>query len=119
MRHSLPSLLLRLEGVAVLIVAVFLYVDGDYSIWPLLVFALAPDLALLAYLAGPRAGATGYDLAHTYAPPIVFAAVGVVADVGVLVQIALIWAAHIGADRLLGYGLKYETGFKETHLQRI
>ena len=32
---------------------------------------------------------------------------------------ALIWAAHIGFDRALGYGLKYPTSFGETHLGRI
>ena len=31
-------------------------------------------------------------------------------------QIALIWAAHIGVDRVLGYGLKYPTAFRDTHL---
>jgi hypothetical protein len=34
-------------------------------------------------------------------------------------QIALIWFAHIGTDRFLGYGLEYPTRFKDTHLQRV
>ncbi|MDU3890869.1 MAG: DUF4260 family protein [Serratia liquefaciens] len=29
---------------------------------------------------------------------------------------ALIWGAHIGFDRALGYGLKYASGFADTHL---
>ena len=33
--------------------------------------------------------------------------------------VALIWTAHIGFDRMLGYGLKDVSGFKKTHLQRI
>ncbi|MDD9911252.1 MAG: DUF4260 family protein, partial [Ahrensia sp.] len=33
--------------------------------------------------------------------------------------IALIWAAHISGDRALGYGLKYESNFKHTHLGKI
>jgi hypothetical protein len=45
--------------------------------------------------------------------------VGVLADSDVAVQLALIWLAHIGADRALGYGLKYPTAFKDTHLQRV
>jgi hypothetical protein len=32
---------------------------------------------------------------------------------------ALIWLAHIGMDRMLGYGLKYSGGFKDTHLGRL
>jgi hypothetical protein len=80
---------------------------------------LAPDLAMLGYLAGPRVGALTYNLAHTELWPIGLAVVGVVADVDLLVQLALIWLVHIGADRVLGYGLKYPTGFKDTHLQRV
>jgi hypothetical protein len=34
-------------------------------------------------------------------------------------SIALIWLAHIGIDRALGYGLKYVAGFGFTHLGRI
>ena len=45
--------------------------------------------------------------------------IGVVGDSSTATQIALIWLAHIGVDRLLGYGLKYPTGFKDTHLQRV
>ena len=33
--------------------------------------------------------------------------------------VALVWFAHIGMDRALGYGLKYDTDFKDTHLGRI
>ena len=36
-----------------------------------------------------------------------------------LQALALIWIAHIGLDRALGYGLKYATGFGDTHLGRI
>jgi hypothetical protein len=37
----------------------------------------------------------------------------------VALQVRLIWLAHIGLDRAVGYGLKYPTAFKETHLQRV
>jgi hypothetical protein len=36
-----------------------------------------------------------------------------------VLSIAMIWLAHIGIDRALGYGLKYATGFGFTHLGRI
>jgi Domain of unknown function (DUF4260) len=115
---TLPRLLLRLEGLA-LFAAVALYIDGGYQLWPLFAFALAPDVSIAAYLAGPRLGAIGYDVAHTRLGPLALAVAGVLADSGLAVQIALIWGAHIGADRLLGYGLKYPTAFKETHLERV
>ena len=36
-----------------------------------------------------------------------------------VLSIAMIWLAHIGFDRALGYGLKYVSGFGFTHLGRI
>lgn len=56
---------------------------------------------------------------HTYVPPVVLAVGGVLADADVPVQVGLIWITHIGVDRTVGYGLKYPTGFKDTHLQRV
>ncbi len=56
---------------------------------------------------------------HTYALPLALAALGVLAGWDTAVQLALVWGAHIGMDRMLGYGLKYRTGFKDTHLQRV
>jgi hypothetical protein len=33
--------------------------------------------------------------------------------------VAVIWANHIGVDRLLGFGLKFADGFGYTHLGRV
>jgi hypothetical protein len=115
----LPRWLLRLEGAGVFVGAVVLYFHLDYPWWLFLLLALAPDLAMIGYVAGPRAGAAAYDIAHTTALPVALSVVGVLADSDVAVQLGLIWLAHIGADRALGYGLKYPTGFKDTHLQRV
>ena len=81
------------------------------------VLFLAPDLSFLAYLAGPRIGAAGYNLAHSYVGPIVIAALALLT--GRPPVAALIWAAHVGFDRALGYGLKYPTDFADTHLGRL
>ncbi|MGH3079411.1 MAG: DUF4260 domain-containing protein [Gaiellaceae bacterium] len=116
---GLPRRLLHLEGLTVLIGALVLYFDAGYGWLLLVVLALAPDLSMLGYLAGPRVGALAYDLAHTYAGPVALGVAGVVSGADLATQLALIWLAHIGADRLLGYGLKYPTGFKDTHLQRV
>jgi hypothetical protein len=115
----LPRVLLRAEGVAVAIAAIALYFHAGYPWWLFLALILAPDLSMVGYVAGPATGAATYDAAHTYALPVVLAAIGVVADADVAVQVGLIWLAHIGVDRAIGYGLKYPTGFKDTHLQRV
>jgi hypothetical protein len=115
----LPSWLLRVEGAVVAAAAIALYVHVDGSWWLFLALALAPDLSMLGYLAGPAVGAVAYDLVHTYALPVLLAAVGVLADAELAVQVGLVWITHIGIDRVLGYGLKYPSGFKDTHLQRV
>lgn len=76
---------------------------------------LAPDLSMLGYLAGPRLGGACYNAVHTYVAPAMLAAAAAVGG-GQLYRLALIWVAHIGLDRLVGYGLKYSTDFGMTHL---
>jgi hypothetical protein len=118
-RRSLPAVLLRLEGLAALGLSVLLYAREDASWWLFALLFLAPDVAALAYLAGPRAGSVAYNAVHTYVAPVVLGGAGLLADAGPAVALALIWAAHIGMDRALGYGLKYSSAFKDTHLQRV
>lgn len=115
----LPRRLLHLEGFAVAAGSLVLYVDAGYSWLFLVVLILAPDLSMLGYLGGSRLGTLSYDVVHTYAGPVVLGVAGVLGGYETALQIALIWLAHIGVDRMLGYGLKYPTGFKDTHLQRV
>ena len=115
----LPGLLLRLEGAAVLAGSLALYFDQGFGWLLLVVLALAPDLAMIGYAAGQRVGAIAYDIVHTEALPIALGVFGLLASESLPVQLALIWLVHIGADRMIGYGLKYPTAFKETHLQRV
>ena len=115
----LPRAILQLEGVVVFAGAIALYFDHGFGWLLLVVLALAPDLSMVGYLGGPAAGALVYDSAHTFAAPVVLGVVGVLGSADLAVQLALIWLAHIGADRALGYGLKYPTGFKDSHLQRV
>jgi hypothetical protein len=71
---------------------------------------------MIGYLAGTRVGSLGYNVIHTYTLPLALGSLGFWADIRLALLIALIWAGHIGADRLVGYGLKFESGFKNTHL---
>jgi Domain of unknown function (DUF4260) len=116
---SLPKLLLRAEGVAIFAAALAVYLDRDYSLLLAALLLLAPDLSFAGYAAGPRVGAVVYNAVHTTVPPLALGAVGVVTDTRLAVEIALVWLAHIGVDRALGYGLKYPSAFKDTHLQRV
>lgn len=111
--------LLRLEGLAVLALSVAAYAQfGAGWGWFALLFLL-PDLSFLGYLAGPRVGALAYNAAHSYAGPLALLAASMLGAMPALLAIALVWCAHIGFDRALGYGLKYASGFGDTHLGRI
>ena len=111
--------ILRLEGAAAFAAAVALYAHAGFS-WPLFaLLILAPDLAMLPYLIGPRAGAAAYNLAHTYALSVPLALAGYWLASPIALALGLIWTTHIGMDRMLGYGLKYASGFADTHLGRI
>lgn len=114
-----PGRLLRLEGLALFVGALIVYFDQGFAWWLLVLLFLAPDLSFSGYIAGPRVGASVYNVLHSTVGPIALAAVGVLSNTDWCVQLALIWLAHIGLDRLLGYGLKYPTAFKDTHLNRV
>ena len=111
-----PGWLLRAEGLAATVLALVLYRDLGFSWLLFAVLILAPDLAMLGYLAGDRIGAAAYSAVHTAVVPLLLVAAGVVRDRDGLIAIGLIWLTHIAVDRALGYGLKLPTGFKETHL---
>jgi hypothetical protein len=112
-----PRPLLQLEGGAVLIgsLLAFHHCNGRWLLFALLF--LTPDLSMLGYLGGIPLGAVTYNTIHTYLGPFVLVAYFILAGHPPLLPIALIWIAHIGFDRMLGFGLKYPTNFKDTHLK--
>jgi hypothetical protein len=108
--------LLRLEGLAVAVVTAVLYARTGAAWWLFAALWLAPDLSMLGYLAGSCWGARIYNAVHSYVVPISLASIALVVHGNALLPFALIWANHIGVDRLMGYGLKYSDGFGFTHL---
>jgi hypothetical protein len=125
-RNALPGatlggvrILLRLEGMAVLAAAVAAYVHLGASWGAFAMLFLLPDLSFLGYLGGPRAGAIAYNAAHSYIGPVALLGLGFAGDMPSALALGLIWSAHIGLDRALGYGLKYGSEFGATHLGRI
>jgi len=125
MEHASPSAaggvrtLLRLEGLVLLAGAIFFYARAHAS-W--ILFAelfLLPDLSFAGYLFGSSAGAAAYNAAHSTLGPLLLALAAIAGGLQAPVTLALIWLAHVGFDRALGYGLKYASGFRDTHLGRI
>src|SRR5580692_11481689 len=113
------NIILRLEGLTLFAGMVLLYAVWGGSWWVFALLFLVPDLSFAAYLAGPRTGAIVYNAAHSYLLPVALMTAGFALPEPLILSIAMIWLAHIGIDRALGYGLKYEAGFGFTHLGRI
>jgi hypothetical protein len=104
---------------ATFVVAERIFATLKTSWWIYAVLFLAPDLSFAAYLCGPRFGAMIYNSAHSYMVPMALMTAGFTMASPLVLSIAMIWLAHIGFDRALGYGLKYAQGFGFTHLGRI
>jgi hypothetical protein len=108
---------LRLEGLMAFLLATYLYAQAGGSWLAFLLLFLVPDVSFAGYLAGPRVGAVVYNVAHSYVGPLALVAILLVS--GLELPLTLVWVAHIGFDRALGYGLKYPSAFGDTHLGRI
>jgi Domain of unknown function (DUF4260) len=110
---------LRLEGLAVFVAGALAFgrLGGEF-VW-LLPALLAPDLAIAGYLGGPRSGAFVYNLIHNWAFGLAVTGAGLAVGVTPLALVGAVLVAHTGMDRAAGYGLKFVSGFGETHLGRI
>lgn len=117
--HGPLDLIVRLEWAFLfaLCIAGYALSGGSWLLFFLLI--LAPDLSMLGYLAGPRIGAAAYNFFHTLIVPLCLLALGFLAGQDLAMHISAIWLAHITIDRALGYGLKFSTGFQDTHSGRI
>jgi hypothetical protein len=107
---------LRVEGLFVLAASCMLYAHTQHRWGLFFVFFLLPDLSFAGYLAGPKIGAVTYNVVHSYSTPIALGILFYFLKIDAALPFLFIWTAHIGFDRALGYGLKYATGFGNTHL---
>lgn len=114
-----PAVLLRGEDACLLAAALFVYAHLHLSWILFAVLFLAPDLLMAGYLLNVRAGATLYNVGHVLFLPLVVLGVGYATGRMSMVAVGIIWFSHIELDRLLGFGLKYPTTFKDTHLQHL
>jgi hypothetical protein len=114
------SWMLRTEGLAVLLVALLSYHHLALASWRLFfVCFLFPDISFLGYLGGKNIGSAFYNLMHSYSLPLCLGIVFWYLSLSDFYFVIIIWIAHIGFDRALGYGLKYSAGFRYTHLGKI
>jgi hypothetical protein len=115
----MPRLMLRLEGLVVFAAAIAVYAIRAYDGWIFVLLLLSVDLFALGYLGGAKIGALVYNIGHTYVTPLLLTGAALLLQSDTGLMLALIWFAHIGMDRAAGYGLKYSSGFKDTHINRM
>ncbi len=114
-----PRMILMFEGFALFALCIFGYAKLGYSWWLFGALILAPDIGMIGYLRNAKTGARLYNALHFTALPIAAGVWGYFWSEPIALSIAIVWLAHIGMDRMLGFGLKYETSFADTHLGRI
>lgn len=110
--------LLHLEGLAVFIASLYFYNLTQGNWWMFILLVLTPDISMIGYLKNKRLGASIYNIFHTYTLAILLLFIGTLSDTQFITELGIIFTAHIGMDRFFGYGLKYPTNFKDTHLQK-
>ncbi|MDW8570038.1 DUF4260 domain-containing protein [Staphylococcus shinii] len=110
---------IKLENIFVFLVTMIVYLMFGFSIWMFLLFLLVPDIFMVGYMINKEIGSKVYNVGHTYIVPILFVLLYLIFNEGLLLQIALVWLAHISMDRSFGFGLKYASDFNETTIQKI
>lgn len=107
---------IKLEEAAMLLLGIFGFSLLNYEWWWFLVLFLAPDLGMIGYAFGNKPGAFLYNLCHHKGIAILLFFTGSFFAIPILQLLGIILFSHASFDRMLGYGLKYEKGFKYTHL---
>lgn len=111
--------ILKLEELLMFALGIYLFSLLDFAWWWFVALLLTPDIGMLGYLFGNRIGAASYNLFHHKGLAILIYLTGIFLSVSLCQLIGIILFSHACFDRIFGYGLKYEKGFKYTHLGEI
>lgn len=109
----------RIESLFIFVLACAAYHHYGFSWILFFILILAPDVFFAGYLIDPKIGARIYNIGHIYAAPVILLLLHYLAGMPQAPAISLIWTAHIAFDRVLGFGLKYDSGFRDTHLGKL
>ena len=113
------KVLLRIEYGLAFILLFIIYWQCNFSLWLFIILLLVPDITMIGYLINTRIGSMIYNIGHSFILPILLLGISLSISNEFMMEIVLIWIAHILMDRFFGFGLKYAHSFKETHLQHM
>ncbi|WP_264566408.1 DUF4260 domain-containing protein [Flavobacterium sp. N3904] len=111
--------IIKLEELGLFILGIYFFSQLNYAWWWFLVLILVPDFSMIGYVFGNKVGALCYNMVHHRGIAIAVYLVGIYCSNSAVQLWGVILFTHSSMDRLFGYGLKYETGFKFTHLGEI
>lgn len=111
--------IVKLEELGLFILGIYLFSLLNYEWWWFLVLILAPDFSMIGYVFGNKTGAFLYNLFHHKGVAVCLYIIGCFLKLEIVQLIGIILFSHSAMDRIFGYGLKYEKGFKYTHLGEI
>ncbi len=111
--------ILRIEELGMLVLGIYLFSLLPYDWWWFLVLILVPDIGMLGYLINAKIGAYSYNIFHHKGIAIILYMVGIYLSLPLCKLVGVMLFSHAALDRFFGYGLKYEKGFKYTHLGEI
>ena len=111
--------LLKLEGLIVFLTSLYFYSILNASWLLFILLWLVPDISMVGYLKDKKIGVIVYNLAHTYVLALAVIFFGLWQGDNFIASLDVILASHIELDRFLGFGLKYSSGFKDTHIQKL
>lgn len=111
----------RFEGALVFVAALIVLSRETAGLtwWAVVLIFLAPDISMAFFALGSRVGAFAYNAVHIYGMGAFVMALGMALGTPLVAVVGVLWLAHVGFDRMLGYGLKSPEGFNITHLGRI
>jgi hypothetical protein len=116
----MPSKILKVEGLIICLFALYWYfkLGGGWQMLVLLFFT--PDVSMIGYLQNSKIGSYIYNFVHNYILGLALFVIGVMYMQNELIGLySFILIAHVGLDRFCGFGLKYPSHFKDTHLQKV
>ena len=111
--------ILKLESLLLFLSTLALYSHNNFNFTWYLVFFLLPDLSAIGYIWGNRVGALAYNVGHSLTLAYALIIIGLLGNIHLLLATGIIWVGHISFDRMLGYGLKLDSGFNDTSLGKI
>jgi hypothetical protein len=114
------TLYLRIEAGLIFVACLYIYHYLHFNLLLFVVLLLVVDVFMIGYVTKNNAtGALVYNLGHSFIIPALVIVLGLMTGSDLLIGGSIIWVAHIGFDRALGYGLKLDSGFNDTHLGKI